>query len=71
MFSIKTIACITLALALSGCGNGNYSSGPDDSEGEAAAGMLLMGATAFTNGWNQARQPMATCWNYGPMTQCQ
>lgn len=42
----------------------------DNSSGENAAAWGLLGATAFMNGYNQSR-PAITCWNYGPMTQCQ
>jgi hypothetical protein len=96
MFFIKTIACISLALALSGC-DSDFKAANRECRGAAdvpawdgcieaynaraaarrqasdadTATMLLMGATAFTNGYNQARPQPVTCWNYGPMTQCQ
>jgi hypothetical protein len=67
----KTIACITLALALAGCDGGNYSSGGENSDGDAGAALLLMGATAFMNGMNQARPVTTTCFTTGMMTTCQ
>lgn len=39
---------------------------------EDTAALLLMGATAFSNGYTQAQtRPMLTCFNTGMMTMCQ
>jgi hypothetical protein len=39
---------------------------------EDNAAILLMGATAFANGYNQARQPpMLMCFNTGSIVMCQ
>jgi hypothetical protein len=37
---------------------------------EAQAATLLLGATAFMNGMNQARPVTTTCFTTGMMTQC-
>jgi hypothetical protein len=42
-----------------------------DTDSEDAAAMVLLGGTAFVNGWNQGRHsPVATCYTTGMMTQC-
>jgi hypothetical protein len=42
------------------------------SDAEDTTAWSLLGATAFMNGYNQARpQPMLTCYNTGVMTMCQ
>ena len=71
MANLKS-AAILAALALSACSGADYSGGSDTSDSNAAA-IMLMGGTAFMNGWNQGRGLSApvTCWNYGVMTQCQ
>jgi hypothetical protein len=37
----------------------------------AVAPLLLLGGTAFLNGYNQARPVTTTCFTTGMMTQCQ
>lgn len=67
---MRTIAWMALAITLAGCGT-DYSSG-DNSGSENAAAWMLLGATAFSNGYTQSRpQPMLTCFRTGMMTQCQ
>lgn len=45
---------------------------PVNTPSEDTAALLLMGATAFSNGYTQARpQPMLTCFRTGAMTMCQ
>jgi hypothetical protein len=41
-----------------------------NSDNEDNAAMLLLGATAFSNGYTQSR-PTLTCFTTGIMTQCQ
>lgn len=68
---MRNLIWIALSLALAGCGTGSggYSSG--NSDGEDAATMMLLGGTAFLNGYNQ-RPAALTCFHYGGiMTQCQ
>jgi hypothetical protein len=64
-----SIAVALIALALSGCGD--YSS-PGD--GDANAAMLLLGATAVMNGYNQGHQPLpmvsTSCTTTGGITNC-
>jgi hypothetical protein len=68
---MKTLILAALALALSGCGDGSYSS---NSDGEDVATMLLLGATAVMTGYNQGRQPMpmvsTSCTTTNGITNC-
>jgi hypothetical protein len=42
-----------------------------DTDSEDAAAMVLLGSTAFVNGWNTRYQrPMVTCYTGGSITQC-
>lgn len=63
---------LALALSLAGCGSsGNYAS---NSDGDDAAVMLLLGATAAMNGYSQSRQPLpmvsTSCTTTGGITNC-
>jgi hypothetical protein len=41
-----------------------------ESQSESAAAWLLLGGTAFLNGYNQGRPITTTCFRTGMMTQC-
>lgn len=47
--------------------NARVARGADD--GDAA--IMLLGATAFSNGYTQSRPAMVTCYRTGMMTMCQ
>jgi hypothetical protein len=40
------------------------------SDNEATAAILLLGGTAFVNGYNSGRPATTTCFRTGMMTQC-
>jgi Tfp pilus assembly protein PilF len=66
---MRAIVCLMLALALAGCGSGNYSA--DDSTSEDNATTMLMLGTAFMNGMNQGVQrPVITCYHGGSTSLC-
>jgi hypothetical protein len=41
-----------------------------ETDWDAAASLLLLGGTAFLNGYNQGRPATTTCFTTGMMTQC-
>lgn len=67
----RSTVTLIIALSLAGCGSsgGSYSSG-GQSEDEQAASLLLLGLTAFGDGYTSARSHRVTCTSIAGITTC-